>query len=57
VTLGSLGLVMVDEQLFEIASVDPEKPLTEHKARGVAEALRRYDMFDQISVEPRGNVQ
>jgi hypothetical protein len=57
VTLGSLGLVMVDEQLFEIASVDPEKPLTEHKARGVAEALRRYDMFDQISVKPREDVQ
>jgi hypothetical protein len=27
--------------------------LTEHKARGVAEALRRQDMFDEISVEPR----
>jgi hypothetical protein len=53
VALGSLGVVMLDERLFEIASVDPEHPLTEHKAKGVAEALKRQDMFDEISVEPR----
>ena len=53
VALGMLGVVMLDERLFEIASVDPEHPLTEHKAKGVAEALRRQDMFDEISVEPR----
>jgi hypothetical protein len=27
--------------------------LTEHKAKGVAEALRRQDMFDEINVQPR----
>jgi len=54
VTLGSLGVVMLDERMFEIASVDPERPLTEHKAKGVAEALRRQDMFDEIRTEPRG---
>ena len=53
VALGSLGIVMLDERLFEIASVDPEHPLTEHKARGVAEALRRQDMFDEVTVETR----
>ena len=53
VTLGQLGVELLDERLFEIASVDPEHPLTQHKARGVAEALRRQDMFDEISVEPR----
>ncbi len=53
VALGSLGVVMLDERLFEIASTDPEHPLTQHKARGVADALRRQDMFDDISVEPR----
>lgn len=53
VTLGQLGVELLDERLFEIASLDPEHPLTEHKARGVAEALRRQDMFDEISVEPR----
>jgi hypothetical protein len=53
VALGSLGVLMLDDRVFEIASVDPEHPLTEHKAKGVAEALRRMDMFDEISVEPR----
>ena len=53
VPLGSLGVVMLDDRVFEIASVDPEHPLTEHKAKGVAEALRRQDMFDEIRTEPR----
>ena len=53
VTLGSLGIVMLDERVFEIASNDPDHPLTEHKAKGVAEALRRHDMFEEIKTEPR----
>jgi hypothetical protein len=53
VALGMLGVVMIDDGVFEIASCDPDHPLTEHKARVVAEALRRYDMFEEISVEPR----
>ena len=53
VTLGSLGIVMIDERVFEIASVDPDRPLTEHKAKRVAESLRRQDMFDEVNVEPR----
>lgn len=54
VTLGQLGVEMLEERVFEIASLDPEHPLTQHKARGVAEALRRQDMFDEVFVEPRG---
>ena len=57
VTLGSLGVVMLDERIFEIASVDGEHPLTEHKAKGVAEALRRQDMFEEIKVEPRDDAK
>jgi hypothetical protein len=53
VTLGSLGVVMLDERLFEIASVDGGHPLTELKAKGVAEALKRQDMFDEVEVKPR----
>ena len=53
VMLGTLGVSMLDDGVFEIASTDAEHPLTEHKARGVAEALRRYDMFEEVSVEPR----
>jgi hypothetical protein len=52
VALGTLGVRMLDERLFEIASTDPEHPLTEHKAKGVADALRRQDMFDEVTVEP-----
>jgi hypothetical protein len=55
VVLGALGVVMIDDELFEIASLDPEHTLTERKARAIAEALRRHDMFDEISVEPRGD--
>jgi hypothetical protein len=54
VVLGSLGVRVIDDGVFEIASTDPERPLTEHKARQVAEALRRHAMFDGIAVEPRG---
>jgi hypothetical protein len=53
VKLGSLGVVMLDDRLFEIAGVDEQHPLTELKAKGVAEALRRQDMFDEIEVKPR----
>ncbi len=53
VMLGSLGVRVIADCLFEVASIDPKHPLTEHKARLVAEALRRQDMFDEINVEPR----
>ncbi len=53
VVLGSLGVVMLDDELFEVSSTDPERPLTEHKARGVADALRRQGMFEEVSVELR----
>jgi hypothetical protein len=53
VTLGSLGVVMLDERVFEIASADAEHPLSELKAKGVAEALRRQDMFEEVRVKPR----
>jgi hypothetical protein len=55
VTLGQLGVVMIDDRVFEIASTDADHPLTEHTAKGVAEALRRQDMFDEIRPEPRGD--
>ena len=53
VSLGMLGVRLLDDELFEIASLDPEHPLTEHKSKGVAEALKRHGMFDEIGVERR----
>jgi hypothetical protein len=57
VTLGSLGVAMLDDRLFVISSVDGEHPLSELKAKGVAEALRRQDMFDEIEVKPRDDAE
>lgn len=51
VMLGSLGVRAIDDGIFQVASTDPQHPLTEHKARLVAEALRRQDTFDEISIE------
>jgi hypothetical protein len=53
VALGQLGLEEVDEGVFCLYSLDPKHPLTERKAEGIADALRRQDMFEEISVEPR----
>jgi hypothetical protein len=53
VTLGQLGVEIIDDGIFEIASVDPEHPITEHQARAVAQVLRRYDMFEEVNIEPR----
>jgi hypothetical protein len=53
VPLGQLGLEEVDDGLFRLYSLDPKHPLTERKAEGVAEALRRQDMFEVVTVEPR----
>ena len=57
VPLGQLGVEMLEDCLFRIYSLDPKHPLTENKARGVADALMRQDMFDEISVEPRWPVE
>jgi hypothetical protein len=54
VALGTLGVVMLDDGLFEIASTDPEHPLTQYKAGRVAQAIRLQDMFEEVRVEPRG---
>lgn len=53
VTLGILGVSMIEEGIFEIASLDPDHPLSRRKADGVRDALTRQDMFDEIAVELR----
>lgn len=52
IALGWLQVKMVDDEMFEISCKRPDKPLTEQKARMIAEALRRQDMFDDIRIEP-----
>jgi hypothetical protein len=51
-SLGDLAVSMVDDEVFEISSQTHGRPLTAHKAKLLAENIRRYDMFDEIRVEP-----
>lgn len=51
ISLGELMVSMVDDEMFEISCQNQTRPLTEHKAKLLAEALRRQDMFDEIRVE------
>ena len=53
IALGWLAVKLVDDEIFEITCNRQDKPLTEHKAKLIAEALRRQDMFDEIAVEQR----
>lgn len=51
VSLGSLGIFKIEDEVFEIVSTESNHPLTEQKAKLVAEALRRQAMFDEITIE------
>ena len=52
ISLGELMVSMIDDEMFEISCQNATRPLTEHKAKLLAEALRRQDMFDEVRVEP-----
>ena len=52
VALGQLLIEPVGAGEFIIAGSDPDHPLTAHKARALAEALRRQAMFDEIVIAP-----
>lgn len=51
-SIGDFAIEMVEDKIFEITSNNTNRPLSEHKAKLVAEALRRQDMFDEVRVEP-----
>lgn len=50
-SLGDLVVRMIDDEVFEIKSNKPGRPITRHKADLIVEALRRQDMFDEIRIE------
>ena len=50
-TLGDLVITMLDDDIFELTSNKHNHPITEHKAKLLAEALRRQDMFDEVRIE------
>ena len=51
-SIADFAIEMIDEKVFEITSSDANRPISEHKAKLIAEALRRQDMFDEIRIEP-----
>ena len=51
ISLGELMVSMIDDEMFKVSCQNSTRPLTEHKAKLLAEALRRQDMFDEIRVE------
>ncbi len=51
-SLGDLAVKMVEEEIFEISSTHNGRPMNEYRAKLVAEALRRQDMFDEVRIEP-----
>lgn len=52
-SLGDLVITMIEDELFEIVSNKDNRPINEHKAKLLAEALQRQDMFDEVNIEPR----
>lgn len=51
-SLGDLTVKMIEDEVFEVSSCNGGRPLTEHRAKLIAEAIRRQDMFDDVRVEP-----
>lgn len=56
ISLGELMVSMIDDELFEISCQQNGRPLTEHRAKLLAEAVRRHDMFDEVRVEQLSSV-
>ena len=54
IALGWLTVKMIDDEIFEISCSRPDKPLTEQKAKIIAENLRRQGMFDEINIAAKG---
>ncbi len=50
-TLGDLDVTMLEDDIFRLTGSKHNYPITEHKAKLLAEALIRQDMFDDIRIE------
>lgn len=51
-SLGDLSVRMIDDDIFEISSSRSGRPMTQHKASLIAEALVRQGMFDDVKIQP-----
>lgn len=50
--IGDFAIEMIDDKIFEITSNKSNRPISEHNAKLIADALRKQDMFDDIRIEP-----
>lgn len=58
ISLGELMIRLVDDEIFEISCQKKfaDRLLTEHKAKLLAEAVRRHGMFEEVRVEQVSSV-
>ena len=52
ISLGDLQLKMIDDEMFEITCQHTGRPLTEQKAKQIAQTLEQQAMFDEVRIEP-----
>ncbi|MGI8493709.1 MAG: hypothetical protein ACR2L1_00135 [Pyrinomonadaceae bacterium] len=52
ISLGDLQLSMINDEVFEITCHHTGRPLTEQKAKMLAETIERQAMFDEVRIEP-----
>lgn len=57
ISLGDLSLSMIDDEMFEITSHHTGRPLTEQKAKMLAQTIERQAMFDEVRIEPLDHAQ
>lgn len=53
IALGWLKVKMRDDDCFEIVCGKTNAALSEHKAKLIAEAVRKQNMFDDVRIEQR----
>lgn len=51
IALGDLVISMVDDEVFKISCQNSARHFNEQRAKLLAEALKRQDMFDEIRIE------
>ena len=51
IALGDLAVSMVEDAVFEISSQNSTRHMNEQRAKLLADALKRHDMFEEVRIE------
>jgi len=51
IALGDLSVEMVEDEIFEISSQNSTRRMNEQRAKLLADALKRHDMFEEVRIE------